>query len=93
MLNNGMVIAHSKHFADKLRGWSNNGAEATSKLDDGSTKQNGSMKQIVARGFEEVTGRKATDRELEGLVQYTVEHGVENLCRLLFNLNEFAFVE
>ncbi len=93
MLNNGMVIAHSKHFADKLRGWANAGDEATSKLDDGSTKQDGSMKRIVARGFEEATGRKATYRELEGLVQYAVEHGVENLCRLLFNLNEFAFVE
>jgi hypothetical protein len=38
-------------------------------------------------------GRSPSPAELDGLSQYADRHGLANLCRLLFNLNEFAFVD
>jgi hypothetical protein len=37
--------------------------------------------------------RDPTLVELAELSAYAAENGLENLCRLLFNLNEFAFVD
>ena len=37
--------------------------------------------------------RPATVSEREALRAYAEEHGLANLCRLIFNLNEFVFVE
>jgi mono/diheme cytochrome c family protein len=47
----------------------------------------------VCRGFELVTGRKASQAEIELLHRYALEHGLEDTCRVLFNLNEFSFVD
>jgi mono/diheme cytochrome c family protein len=38
-------------------------------------------------------GRSPGPAELDALSQYADRHGLANLCRLLFNLNEFAFVD
>lgn len=38
-------------------------------------------------------GRSATDKEQQLLVAYTKEHGLKNTCRLIFNMNEFLFVD
>jgi hypothetical protein len=38
-------------------------------------------------------GRDATELELKGYSEYTAKHGLINLCRLLFNTNEFLFVD
>lgn len=37
-------------------------------------------------------GRPPTAEELAELVAYAQRHGLENLCRVIFNLNEFVFV-
>jgi hypothetical protein len=37
-------------------------------------------------------GRGPNEAEKDELVAYTEQHGLENLCRVLFNLNEFVFV-
>ncbi len=37
--------------------------------------------------------REPTQQELALLVAYTQKHGLENFCRLLFNSNEFMFVD
>ena len=37
--------------------------------------------------------RAPTQQELALLVAYTQKHGLENFCRLLFNSNEFMFVD
>ena len=47
----------------------------------------------ITRAFQLATGRKPTERQLESLIAYADEFGNENLCRLLFNLNEFVFVD
>ncbi len=80
MLNNGLVLVHSRYFAERLR-------------KEFSQEDPASITSCVKQGFEEVTGRKAMPEELEPLVEYAQLHGLENLCRLLFNLNEFSFLE
>jgi hypothetical protein len=38
-------------------------------------------------------GRDPSPMELERLAGYAREHGLANMCRLIFNLNEFVFVD
>ena len=47
----------------------------------------------IARGLRLALARNPTPQEIETLVPYTSRHGLENTCRLIFNLNEFAFVD
>ena len=47
----------------------------------------------VGIAFREALGREATTQELEALVPFSDAHGLSNLCRLMMNLNEFAFVD
>jgi hypothetical protein len=51
------------------------------------------MSARAARGFERVTGRSPDADELQRLTGYANRHVLAALCRLLFNLNEFVFVE
>ena len=47
----------------------------------------------INAAFREALGRDATSQETEALVPFVREHGLANLCRLIMNLNEFAFVD
>jgi hypothetical protein len=47
----------------------------------------------IARAYELALGRSATDAEVKRLAEYAQKHGLANACRLLFNCNEFLFVE
>ena len=47
----------------------------------------------VSEAFFRATGRPATPEETSDLVAYAAKHGLANACRLLFNLNEFSFVD
>ena len=47
----------------------------------------------VRLGVSLVTGRKATGEEVAGLSAYATEHGLANLCRVLFNLSEFTYLD
>jgi hypothetical protein len=38
-------------------------------------------------------GRDPTDAERAGFLAYANKHGLENFCRLLWNTNEFLFIE
>ena len=49
--------------------------------------------QPVERAFSLVTGRTPNRHEIQQLEDYTARHGLKNLCRLLFNLSEFVFVD
>jgi hypothetical protein len=40
-----------------------------------------------------VFGRKLTQSELEAYTRYAQQHGLENMCRLLLNTNEFLFID
>lgn len=53
----------------------------------------GDITTQVERGFYEATGRKPTADESKQLVSYTKQFGLANTCRLMMNLNEFAFVD
>lgn len=52
----------------------------------------GAIEDQVRRAFELALGRLPTDRETRLLADHAGKHGMENTCRLLFNLNEFVFV-
>ena len=47
----------------------------------------------VSEAFFRATGRPPTTEETSDLVAYASNHGLANACRLLFNLNEFSFVD
>jgi len=47
----------------------------------------------VRRAVTESLGHPPAAEDLAELVAYAREHGLANLCRLLFNLNEFVFVD
>ena len=53
----------------------------------------GDLPAKVDRAVYECLGRPATAKERETFVAYAEQHGLANLCRVLFNLNEFVFVE
>jgi len=44
-------------------------------------------------GFRLAYGRSATDSEVAALAEYSDKHGLESAARLLFNGNEFIFVD
>jgi hypothetical protein len=48
---------------------------------------------MVARAFELALSRKPSEAEAKIVREYSEKHGWENTCRLLFNLNEFSFVD
>jgi hypothetical protein len=47
----------------------------------------------IDKMFELATGRPPQASEKEALKSYIHEHGLANACRLIFNLNEFSFVD
>jgi len=51
------------------------------------------MHSAVIEAFSRTMGRKPTNNEVSDLSSYAKQHGLTNTCRLLFNLNEFSFVD
>lgn len=47
----------------------------------------------IQRAYDLLYGREATSSEIESCKVYAEEFGLEALCRVLFNTNEFLFVE
>ena len=47
----------------------------------------------IAEIFKVALGRPPTDEEVDVLVRLAKERGLSNVCRLIFNLNEFVFVD
>jgi hypothetical protein len=47
----------------------------------------------VRHAFRLALSRNPAPAELDALVAYRKEHGLNNTCRLLFNLNEFTFID
>jgi mono/diheme cytochrome c family protein len=56
-------------------------------------KQEGDWSDKVRAAYFEAVGRAPSKEDAEVLTQYAKEHGLANLCRVLFNLNEFSFVD
>lgn len=75
LLNNGLMVAMSKHCAARIE---NERSDRSSQVD---------------RLFELSFGRRPTMEERAALEDYIEKHGLANTCRLVFNLNEFTFVD
>jgi mono/diheme cytochrome c family protein len=56
-------------------------------------REGGDVRAQVNRGVYLALGRPATDGEADALTQYARKYGLANVCRVLFNLNEFVFVD
>jgi hypothetical protein len=55
--------------------------------------QSGGLRDKVRLAHYDAVGRPPSDAELDKLAHYSEEFGTTNLCRVLFNLNEFSFVD
>ena len=75
LLNNGLMVSMSKHFATRI------------------DSAGGDLHARVERAFREALTRPPTPEETASLVAYARQHGLANACRVLFNVNEFAFVD
>ena len=75
LLNNGLMVTMSSHFAANLDA------------------AGGTTDQKIDRAFLAALGRSPTRSERKALAAYAGEHGMANACRVVFNLNEFAFVD
>lgn len=49
--------------------------------------------EIIQEAFLRATGRFPGSRETESIQNYMDVHGLENTCRLLFNLSEFTYID
>jgi hypothetical protein len=56
-------------------------------------KQSADRGRQIALACERVWGRPPSDDERKELAAYAGKHGLANLCRVLFNSNEFLFVD
>ena len=50
-------------------------------------------RERLETAFYRLTGRSPTADEATQMVDYAEQHGLENLCRVLYNLHEFVFVD
>ena len=51
------------------------------------------LKGQIRRAHQLTTGRPPSAREMTALHPYAQTHGLPNLCRVLFNLSEFTYVD
>ena len=52
-----------------------------------------SLQQQVHHAVELVLQREPRDSELNSFTAYAQKHGMKNLCRFLFNLSEFIYID
>jgi hypothetical protein len=50
-------------------------------------------KRQIHEAFRLAFCRRASEQEVDRLLAYRDQHGLANMCRLIFNLNEFLFVD
>ncbi|MFM7261263.1 MAG: DUF1553 domain-containing protein [bacterium] len=85
-LNNGFMLAQSARFAARVR------AE-TGNVVQGETVPSDALSAQIDRAMRLALGRAPTDEERARLGDFTREHGLENTCRVILNLNEFTFID
>jgi hypothetical protein len=56
-------------------------------------KLGGDTRARVVAAFRLALSRSPSADEADALTAYAEKHGLANACRVLFNLNEFAFVD
>ena len=56
-------------------------------------KESKTLKGQIRRAHQLTTGRRPNTQEMEALHSYAQQHGLQNLCRVLFNLSEFTYID
>jgi mono/diheme cytochrome c family protein len=56
-------------------------------------KESGTPEEQIERAYLLALGRKPRTDEHDALTAYAKQHGMANACRVIFNLNEFVFVD
>ena len=59
----------------------------------GLTPNTAKLGQRIALAFRLAFGRSPTEEEQAALAEYATQHGLSQTCRVILNLNEFAFVD
>ncbi len=55
--------------------------------------QGRSIESVIQSAMVQAVGRRASTEEVALFHSYIDQHGWSNFCRVLFNLNDFVFVE
>ena len=82
LMNNSFVLRMSKRFAERLQ----TEAAETDGAEQGAASQ-------VRRAYQLAFGRAPDDEELSAATEFVAEHGLARLCRVIFNSNEFLYVD
>ena len=56
-------------------------------------KESKTLRTQIHRAHQLTTGRPPTETEIAALEKYAQQHGLPNLCRVLFNLSEFTYLD
>ena len=56
-------------------------------------KESETLHAQIHRAHQLTTGRPPTQKELAALENFAQQHGLTNLCRVLFNLSEFTYLD
>jgi len=78
MLNDGLMLTLSKHFAGRLERQAGAGSTHDARL---------------VEAFRIALARPPSEAELSALREVASTHGLPTACRVIFNLNEFAFAD
>jgi len=77
MWNNSFILNQSKHLATRLA----------------NEVQSDDLASQIKAAYQLTLGRLPLNVELQQLTAYANLHGMENICRLIFNTSEFIFIE
>jgi hypothetical protein len=77
LLNNRLMLVMCEYLAQRVR----------------DENPDADLSQQVSAAFELCVQRRPTPDELQLLADHAASHGLEHACRLLWNLNEFVFVD
>jgi hypothetical protein len=88
LLNDGLMLTMSKHFAARVSAEASVGRRPP---DDAAA--SGAVQQRIRRAYRLALSREPTASESAALTELAQTHGLANACRVIFNLNEFLFVD
>jgi mono/diheme cytochrome c family protein len=94
MMNNQLVLVMAAHLAERATiraGSVSDGVLYKTKTP--SLARPARTDAAVSSAFRLAIGREPTAAERTALADYCLKHGLENTCRIILNLNEFAFVD
>ena len=56
-------------------------------------KESKTLRGQIRRAHQLATGHPPTAKDIAMLEKYAQQHGLQNLCRVLFNLSEFTYLD